>query len=54
MFIDKRADVVPVLIGTAFDKSEKYRAVLYFAAQFDLDPLLQGKLDLSGVVQQTL
>lgn len=33
---------------------ENYRDVLYFAAQFDLDPQLQGKLDLSGVVQQTL
>lgn len=33
---------------------EKYRDTLYLAVQLDLDPLLQGKLDLSGVVQQTL
>lgn len=37
----------------AIPNLEKYRDVLYFAAQLDLDPLLQGKLDLSGVIQQT-
>ncbi len=33
---------------------EKYRETLYLAAQLDLNPILKGKLDLSGVIQQTL
>jgi RNA polymerase sigma-70 factor (ECF subfamily) len=33
---------------------EKYRAYLKVLAQLQIDPRLQGKIDLSGVVQQTL
>lgn len=33
---------------------EAYREMLYVSAQLDVDRALQGKLDLSGVVQQTL
>ena len=33
---------------------ERFRQPLYLTAQLDLDPLLKGKLDLSGVIQQTL
>lgn len=33
---------------------EKFRDYLHVAAQIDLDPQLRGKVDLSGVIQQTL
>ena len=33
---------------------ERYRQYLTLTVQLDLDPHLQGKIDLSGVVQQTL
>ncbi|MFO1094007.1 MAG: sigma-70 family RNA polymerase sigma factor [Planctomycetaceae bacterium] len=33
---------------------ERFRAFLRLKARLDLDPRLQGKFDLSGVVQQTL
>jgi RNA polymerase sigma-70 factor, ECF subfamily len=33
---------------------EKYRELLYITAQLDVDPFLDNRLDLSGVVQQTL
>jgi RNA polymerase sigma-70 factor (ECF subfamily) len=33
---------------------ERYRRYLAFLAQVNLDPRLNGKVDLSGVVQQTL
>jgi hypothetical protein len=32
---------------------EKFRAYLTLLARVRIDPRLQGKLDLSGVVQQT-
>lgn len=33
---------------------ERFRQPLYLTAQLDIDPMLRGKLDLSGVIQQTL
>jgi len=37
--------------GTSF---ERYRQYLGLMARLNLDPRLQGKIDLSGIVQQTL
>jgi len=37
-----------------FAAIEKHRAYLALLAQLQIDPRLQGKVDLSGVVQQTL
>jgi RNA polymerase sigma-70 factor (ECF subfamily) len=33
---------------------EKYRCYIAFLARLHLDPRLQGKIDLSGIVQQTI
>src|SRR5580700_8924458 len=36
------------------DDLQRYRDYLHLLAQLHLDPRLRGKVDLSGIVQQTL
>jgi RNA polymerase sigma-70 factor (ECF subfamily) len=40
--------------GSESGRLEEFRAFLRLRARLDLDPRLEGKFDLSGVVQQTL
>src|SRR5215467_7107108 len=45
---------MPPTAGDPGTELERFRAYLALVARLQLDPRLQGKVDLSGVVQQTL